>query len=273
MVNRNKNVKLGYNETMKVGIIFSFLILFTACTAQTISVGKIVDTNSVSLSKPAVLVELFTSEGCSSCPAAERVLSKLETKQPFKNAQIITLALHVDYWNYMGWKDRFSSSLYTQRQRVYDRKFRTGAIYTPQMVVDGSKQFVGSNIKKAEKAINKAAREKKAKIDISLTDRKLGVSISNIPDHKDASVYLAITEDHLKSNVRGGENAGKKLRHVSVVRSLTGIGRIAEVAKSFETQATLQIKKDWKKKNLKVVLFIQENQSRKILGVRRIHFE
>lgn len=248
-------------------------MFFTACSAQTLGVRNPFDSEESNSMKPTVLVELFTSEGCSSCPPAERILAKLETEQPFKSAQIITLALHVDYWNYLGWKDKFSSSLYTQRQRVYDRKFRTGAIYTPQMVVDGTKQFVGSNIKEAEKAINKAAREKKAKIDVSLKDHKLGVAISGIPDHKDASVYLAITEDNLKSNVRGGENAGKKLRHVSVVRSLTGIGKIAEDDNSFDIQKILHIKKDWKKKNLKVVLFVQENQSRKILGVRRIHFD
>ncbi len=111
--------------------------------------------------KSPVLVELFTSEGCSSCPPADRVLAQLETEQPNKNAEIITLALHVDYWDNLGWKDKFSSALYSQRQSVYGQALKLNQVYTPQMVVDGQKQFVGSNLSEANKAITESAKIRK----------------------------------------------------------------------------------------------------------------
>lgn len=220
--------------------------------------------------KQTVLVELFTSEGCSSCPPAERVLAKLETEQPFAEAELITLAFHVDYWNNLGWKDKFALPLFTQRQKAYDRKFQTGKIYTPQMIVDGDIEFVGSKMDIAEKAIKKSLENKKAEIQIDAVDQKLKVKITDIPKHEDASVYLAFAEDDLSSDVRRGENAGKNLKHVSVVRILQAIGRIMPQDKSFELETNLQIQTDWKKENLKAIVFVQENKSRKILGVQQL---
>ena len=219
-------------------------------------------------SRQPVLVELFTSEGCSSCPPAEKNLAYLEKDQPFGEAEIITLAFHVDYWDDLGWKDRFASPLYTQRQRVYDRKFRTGNIYTPQMVVDGETEFVGSKLEKAEKAILNAVRKKKAEIGLKVNDGIVSIEISDIPDPKDATVYLAIAEDGLSSDVRRGENAGKNLAHVSVVRSLSGIGRIGAGETEFVLRShILSVPEDSNERNLKVIVFIQENGSRRILGV------
>ncbi len=141
------------------------------------------DTNK----KVPVLVELFTSEGCSSCPPADRVLAQLEKERTTADAEIITLALHVDYWNYLGWKDEFSSSVYSQRQNGYAEKFNLDSIYTPQMVVDGQNQFVGSNLGTAQKAISEAAKSQKANIEISsvadLKNPKLKVNISDLPAH------------------------------------------------------------------------------------------
>ena len=221
--------------------------------------------------KVPVLVELFTSEGCSSCPPADRVLAQLEAEQPNPNAEIITLALHVDYWDSIGWKDEFSSALYSQRQNVYGQKLKLDQVYTPQMVVDGQTQFVGSNLSEANKAISENAKNLKAKVDLTDTDNNLKVKISDVPKHENASVFLAIAEDNLSTNVKGGENSGRKLDHTSVVRELKSIGMITPEQNGFDNSVAIQLQPNWKKENLKFVVFVQENVSRKILGVNRIN--
>ncbi|MEZ5344156.1 MAG: DUF1223 domain-containing protein [Pyrinomonadaceae bacterium] len=257
---------------MKSVLLLVFSLIISACGARTAESQSFAGKrfSETENSKTPVMVELFTSEGCASCPPAERILAKLQIEQPFEQAEIITLALHVDYWDDLGWKDKFASPLFTQRQRVYDRKFRTGQIYTPQMVVDGIHEFVGSNFEKAEKAIRKAAGAEKARIGLQLTGDKLEIDISDIPKHDDASVYLALAEDDIKTDVKGGENAGKNLRHVSVVRSLRGLSLIGESDTKLQTEVNLQIGKDWNRSSISAVVFIQENRSRRILGVSRI---
>ena len=219
--------------------------------------------------KQPVLVELFTSEGCSSCPSADRVLTQLEKEQSNPNAEIITLSLHVDYWDRIGWKDPFSSALYSQRQAVYGQAFNLDSNYTPQMVVDGQTEFVGSNMSNANKAITDSAKNVKATVELQRVENNLKVKIADIPKHENATIFLAIAEDNLSSNVTRGENSGKKLAHTSVVRELKSIGVVTAQQNSFTTEAAVQIQPDWKKENLKFVVFVQENGSRKILGVNR----
>ena len=219
--------------------------------------------------KQPVLVELFTSQGCSSCPPADRVLTQLETEQSNPNAEIITLSLHVDYWDRIGWKDPFSSALFSQRQAVYGQAFNLGSNYTPQMVVDGQKEFVGSSMENAKKAITDSTKTVKATVELQSAENSLKVKISDIPKHENATIFLAVAEDNLSSNVTRGENSGKKLAHTSVVRELKSIGLVTAQQNSFATEATVQIQPDWKKENLKFVVFVQENGTRKILGVNR----
>jgi hypothetical protein len=225
------------------------------------------------VAKQPVMVELFTSEGCSSCPPADRALAFLEKEQPFAQAEIITLALHVDYWNHLGWKDEFSTPLFTQRQELYAEKLKLDSTYTPQMIVDGKIEFVGSDSGKAAKAITEAAKVQKGKIEIVKNNDKLIVKITDLPAHENSNIFLAITEDDLASNVARGENAGKKLEHQSVVRELKSIGTLNPQERSAEIETILQFNQNWKKENLKIVVFVQENGSRKILGVGRIVFE
>lgn len=217
-----------------------------------------------------VLVELFTSEGCSSCPPADRLLGKLETEQAFDKAEVITLSLHVDYWDGLGWKDPFSSPLFTRRQDIYGQAFRSSQVYTPQMVVDGRTEFVGSDAAKAAKAITENAGNEKARIKLMFDTDKLSLNISAVPEHENATVYLAFAEDDLSSDVARGENSGRNLKHTSVVRELKTLGMLPAGQTEFESSQTLQFQPNWKKENLKLVVFIQENQKRRVLGAARI---
>lgn len=216
-----------------------------------------------------VLVELFTSEGCSSCPPADRNLAFLQTNQPVVNAEIITLAFHVDYWDRLGWKDRFSSPLYSHRQEDYSRAFKLNSNYTPQMVVDGSKEFVGSDSAKSSEAIASAAGRAKANVDLKSDGKKWTVKITGAPEHRDASVFAAIAEDGISTRVEAGENSGKMLEHVSVVKELKTVGSLASGKSEFEVVFEIQVPADSKAENLKIVVFVQENESKRVLGVAR----
>ncbi|MEO8042573.1 MAG: DUF1223 domain-containing protein [Acidobacteriota bacterium] len=257
--------------------LFVFLIslstLIASCALQAVGGGE---KSEPSPSQPAadgnrhpVLVELFTSEGCSSCPPADRNLTFLETQQPVTGADSITLAFHVDYWDRLGWKDRFSSPLFSRRQEEYTRAFHLDSNYTPQMIVDGQAQFVGSDSGVSVKEISKAAEFVKASIAVTMDGKDLKVKITDVPDHTDATVYAAIAEDGISSRVERGENSGKTLEHVSVVRELKTIGTLAPEKKSFEATFEVQAPADAKAENLKVVVFVQENKSRKVIGVAR----
>lgn len=231
-------------------------------TAQT--VGK-AEGNTDLKDKTFVLVELFTSEGCPMCPPADHLLQRLESEQKFKNTEVVTLSLHVDYWNRSDWKDEFSSPIFSRRQDIYARTFRQRDTYTPQMVVDGRTSFIGSNAAEATKAIIANAKNEKANIEISNENNKLKVEISKIPPRENSTVFLAITEDISAT--------GKKSGHASVVRELRTLGIITSAQNDFKYEQAIQLNPDWKKENLKFVVFIQENQSRKILGVNRIKAE
>lgn len=269
---RNKTGAYVYNLSMKGLVILLTLIAFTGCSAEAVERTSIQSARdrSPTLFKTPVLVELFTSEGCSSCPPAEELLARYDRDQPFEDVELITLAFHVDYWDELGWKDEFASALFTQRQSLYARKFRTGRIYTPQMVVDGDIQFVGSREKDALKAIKKSVKQPKALIDLAIAEHKLNISISELSSDQASTVFVAFAEDGLGSDVVGGENAGKSLQHVSVVRELRAIGLISGNDRGFEASVPLPTDRDWNLENVRVIVFIQENSTRSVLGVSRV---
>ena len=173
-----------------------------------------------------VLVELFTSEGCSSCPPADRLLARLAAKQPVPGALVVPLSLHVDYWNRLGWEDPFSSQRYTERQSAYSAHFGgSGRVYTPQMIVDGWTEFVGSDERAARRAIEAAAHEPKAFVRV-VPNGAGAVCVTVSGAEAGADVLVAVIEDGLASDVTRGENAGKRLAQAAVARELHVAGRV-----------------------------------------------
>ncbi len=138
------------------------------------------------------------------------------------------------------------------------------------MIVDGRTEFVGSNEEKTNKAIADAAKNPKAAVEITQTGDKLKITLSDVPAHENATIFLAVTEDNLVSNVKRGENSGRKLEHTSVVRELKSLGILTAAQNDLNLESALQVQPNWKRENLKVVVFVQENATRKILGVNRI---
>jgi len=229
-----------------------------------------------------VIVELFTSEGCSSCPPADAALAKLEESQGAANAEVIALEEHVDYWNQLGWADPFSSPEWTSRQQVYAGVFGSGSVYTPQMVVDGTTELVGSRGPEVRRKIEEAAGREKTGVTIAANgeetggSRKFDVHVGKLAGAgwgDDAEVWLAVTESGLHSSVTRGENAGEELHHASVVRSLQKLG-VADKRNeaSFTGQPGVRISSAWKRENLRVVVFVQEKKSRHILGASVVPF-
>jgi len=227
-----------------------------------------------------VIVELFTSEGCSSCPPADALLSRYSQSSPAAGVEVIALGEHVDYWNHGGWADPFSAAKFTARQNAYANAFHLDSVYTPQMIVDGKTQLVGSDGDAARAAIARAARLPKVLVSLSEptpgrlsepTPGRLSVSISHLPVSAatdPAEVLLAVTEDSLSSTVGGGENRGRHLVHSAVVRALTPLGTITGA--TFVASPTFPLKPGWRRGHLHAVVFVQEQKSRRIVGAAEI---
>lgn len=220
---------------------------------------------SAKLDRVPVLVELFTSEGCSSCPPADALLMDLDLRQPVAGAEVVALGEHVDYWNELGWKDRFSSSDYTQRQGRYAARFHLGSVYTPQMVINGRTEFVGNDTARAEKAIAGAAqrRDTQPSIAIAAAGNVVDVNITDAGPHP-LDVLLAITESDLSTQVGRGENHGRLLRHTAVVRDLRKIGETS--SGQFAAHPQLKLKPDWRHDKLRAVIFLQDPATLEITG-------
>ena len=223
-----------------------------------------------------VVVELFTSEGCSSCPPADALLAKLDDTQPVEGAEILALAMHVDYWNHLGWADPFSSPEFSQRQGEYAAAYGKDGVYTPQMIVDGVKEFAGGREGVALEAVADAAREPKAEVMLALaptqTDEAVGISvqIEKFPKQTEGDpvyVLLAVTESGLSTDVARGENSGRKLTHVGVVRVIKQLGILPDTRGArFKAETGVLVGKGWRRENLRAVVFAQERGTRRVLA-------
>jgi hypothetical protein len=216
-------------------------------------------------SRVPVLVELFTSEGCSSCPPADAVLSKLRSEQPVDGADIVALGLHVDYWDRLGWKDPGSLHEATTRQEAYARVFGSDTIYTPEAVVDGAAGMVGSDSAAIRRAVARAAAAPHAHVVVHAAIDAAAVSAdadaTSIPgDVKEpVSLLIALVEDGVASHVTRGENSGRDLRHDAVVRALT-------TADGERARARFTVDPSWNRSRLRVVAFLQGRRSERVFG-------
>jgi hypothetical protein len=206
-----------------------------------------------------VLAELFTSEGCSSCPPADALLMKLDQLQPVAGTQIIVLSEHVDYWNSLGWRDPYSSAQFTQRQGMYARSLVVDP-YTPQLVIDGRAEVSAHDEKAIDAAVLKAAARAKTAVKIVTAKREdkeatIAIQIGALGSGK-GDVWVAIADDRDQSSVRNGENKGRRLNHVAVVRSL---GKVGTVNKSAGLEKTVRIPLVAQTDGMRVVVFVAES--------------
>lgn len=217
-----------------------------------------------------ILVELFTSEGCSDCPPADAFLQKLD-EQPSPGTEFVVLSEHVDYWNHDGWKDPYSSSSYTERQTVYVHIFDLPSAYTPQMVVDGAAQFVGSDQRAASKAFSNAATAPKVEVRLSsmsiepANTLRAHIETAALPQGQKGEVYAAIALNHAENQVSRGENAGRKISHSSVARVLTKVGTV-EKNQPFARDLQLKLPTAYRPGDLRLLAFIQQPHQGKVLG-------
>jgi hypothetical protein len=217
-----------------------------------------------------VLVELFTSEGCSSCPPADAFLAKLDHDQPIDTAEIIILAEHVDYWDELGWHDRFSSHQLTERQNQYSAQLHVHGVYTPQMIVDGTDQFVGNDNAHALLSIRGATQARKLALFISIptvSGQRISASImAPTPATQQADLYAALVDPTATTDVRRGENSGHRLHHAGVVRTMQRIGSFKDLSGK-PLEFNLLAPADATPATMRVVVFAQRPGQGQILGV------
>ncbi|AEU38372.1 DUF1223 domain-containing protein [Granulicella mallensis] len=242
-------------------VLFSNVVLLSAqgtASADTASRPKV------------ILVELFTSEGCSSCPPADNLLRAINGTQPSAGQIIVGISEHVTYWNSLGWSDPFSSDLYTDRQNRYGSRFGLDSVYTPQMVVNGTEQFVGSDQSSLASAIRKEQnRTDPVDLRILSANRLGGALMVDFSAKGDASlqgseIFAVLTDDADQSIVPRGENSGRTLSHVAVARTLLRVAKLQEAP-----QQTVQIALPTSFHGMTghhLILFAQAPGSGKVLG-------
>lgn len=247
------------------------VVLLSAVSALIMGVFAVSPKATEAKPKPGdvpVIVELFTSEGCSSCPPADTALIDLAKTQPVPGATIIALGYHVDYWNRLGWRDPFSSATYSARQEAYRARYNNDSVYTPQAVVNGGAEFVGSDVAKARTEIARAADHlRKSPITVSVMSAgndSYTVNISEQLSARSRHLFVAVTENGLSTEVKRGENAGRRLSHVAVVRRLIPLGEKTTATISLPVAAGEQ------RSNQHIVAWVQEGNSGAILGASQV---
>jgi hypothetical protein len=246
--------------------LFAILVMIT-CAASA-DHGRTPDPAS-----SPVLVELFTSEGCSSCPPADALLQQMDAAQPVPGAQLIVLSEHVDYWNHDGWKDPYSSSFLTDRQSGYVRALSLNTPYTPQIIVDGASELRANGTEQVIQLLQKAAATPKVPVRISSLSieaqspalLRAHIDVDGRSQKHNADIFVAVALDHAESQVLRGENTGRHLEHVAVVQEITRIGKL-EKQKSFGQDFQVKLKPGTDPMNIRVIAFVQESGFGKVLG-------
>ena len=240
---------------------FAAILLLGACAAARAATPD--------NSRTPILLELFTSEGCSSCPPVDNWAARLDQAQPIARGEVILLSEHVDYWDHDGWKDPFSSALLTERQREYSHTLGLSDVYTPQVIVDGDVELHPWKTDEVKSSLDKAALAQTVALRIDgaaiASGQLTGKVEADSGSNKHGDVFVAIAIDKTLTDVLAGENNGKKLTNVSVVRELVKIGKL-ERGKNLDQPFTVKLWPDADPANLRIVAFVQESGPGKILG-------
>jgi hypothetical protein len=238
---------------VKISLVTFLLLICLGATAE-------------SAAPTPIVVELFTSEGCSSCPPADALLRRLDSSQPIAGAQLIVLEEHVDYWDDLGWKDPFSSRDWTLRQTEYAQRLNVRAPYTPQMVVNGGVELLGSDSARAGKVFDQ--ERSLTVVPIHITDVRIErgkvhahVETGEVPAK--AEVFVALALDHADTEVKRGENGGRHLEHVNVLQNLSGAGKVQK-GQSFSKDVVVSAGKPGI--IYRLIALIQEPDQGKIVG-------
>ncbi|MEH0153914.1 DUF1223 domain-containing protein [Limibacter armeniacum] len=244
----------------------TYLVLFLILSTFVMSAFMHQTSTPKKDSNTFVVVELFTSEGCSSCPAADKLLSKLVKQAENSGEQIYPLAFHVDYWNYLGWKDPFSQKEFSVRQRKYAKALQS-KVYTPQMVFNGKAETVGSNTSKVKTKMEEAAKRITSytiEVDpvLDKSESEITVAFKVSGDTEGKVINLALVEKMLKVEVSRGENGGKTLEHDNVVRAF----KTLPLSDGDEHKETLALPSGISLENASVVAYIQDMESLEILA-------
>ena len=218
-------------------------------------------------SKGVAVLELYTSEGCSSCPPADDILRGVAAQE-----NVFALSFHVTYWNRLGWKDSFSQKVFDERQYAYGTHFQKDGVYTPQLVVNGTEEFVGSRKSQADNAIKKAlATPARAQIELSKTlkDNNIIIKYKLTGDFSEANLNFAVVESNFATKVTRGENEGRTLKHDNVVRDFE---TMEAKSKALDTEGVLEIYplKNWRIQNCAAIVFLQDKKTGQVTGAAKM---
>jgi hypothetical protein len=253
---------------MRPYVFLSWLVALCIIPAVAIAAGC----NAHSGSSTVSLLELYTSEGCSSCPPADKWLSDLDAG---KDLKLVPLALHVDYWDYIGWKDRFAKAQFSERQKISASKSASGVVYTPQVMLNGT-DFRGWGDSRFSRMVTDTAKQP-ARADLGLALMPVASGAMNISatakvkDNRvrNADFYIAVYENGLKSTVKAGENNGRELRHDHVVREWFGPYKLDTTNM---VMRDLALKPEWKGRAGGVAVFVQNHDTGDVLQALRLPF-
>jgi hypothetical protein len=202
-------------------------------------------------------------------------LSLLVRQQPIPGVEVLALGEHVDYWDRLGWRDPFSSAAFSARQAEYEARIVLAASsYTPQLIIDGHLERIGSDIDAVHQAMQQAAQGPKATVGVAVVhppNSNLRVELhvevpADLAIRDWTEILIAVTEDNLTTDVRRGENGGRTLKHGAVARSLKTVGALTAKDRTFSMTTSVPWASEWKSANVRVIVFLQERGSRRIVG-------
>ncbi len=246
----------------------SYLIFLSTVFFSTVWVSENRETK---VPEPIAVIELFTSQGCSSCPAADRLLAKTLKEANGKGPEVLALSFHIDYWNHLGWADPFSDKAYTKRQYVYAKQFNSRSVYTPQMVVNGTTQFVGSNEAALKNALTQATRQAPPASFEALSvqpesGKVLKVKYKLTGDFENARINFALVSKHETTAIKRGENGGRTLSSDNVVRQFITVPAKAAGEVLFNDR-------DGRPDDLAVIAYVQKSDDLRIVGAAKVGIE